>query len=131
MNRLNYCNALFHAKQSSLILVSYILAFLIYNLFLILFPGLTCTVKVRPPTRSLASRTTGLSPLAFNSFAALKPADRKRNTRVSEDTCSTLPTLHNRQDKTCILIVHECQVLVYNDVCLKYEICETVGECFL
>ena len=30
-------------------------------------------MKVRPPTRSLASRTTGFSPLAFNSLAALNP----------------------------------------------------------
>lgn len=37
--------------------------------------SLTRTVKVRPPTRFLASSTTGFSPLAFNSLAALKPVE--------------------------------------------------------
>lgn len=39
--------------------------------------SLTRTVKVRPPTRFLASNTTGFSPLAFNSLAALKPAEEQ------------------------------------------------------
>lgn len=40
-------------------------------------PTLTLAVKVRPPTRSRASNTTGFSPVAFNSLAALKPADEQ------------------------------------------------------
>lgn len=41
--------------------------------------SLTRTVKVRPPTRSLASKTTGVSPLAFNSLAALRPANLRKD----------------------------------------------------
>lgn len=87
-------------------------------------PVLTRTVKVRPPTRSLASRTTVFSPLAFNSFAALKPANERRNRGSSKDTYNALSEL--QQDCTCILLVHDCHMLVLNE-----NICVALGELIL
>lgn len=52
---------------------------------------LTRAVKVRPPTRSLASKTTGVSPLARNSLAALRPAHLYKYTiKLRIEFCVTI-----------------------------------------